>query len=267
MYARDLVRVIFRPAGRSVHVPKGTLLTAAANQLGVAIEQICGGKGTCGKCRVKLLSGTLGPVSDSERRHLSADDLAAGYRLACQAGALSDVSVEVGWASAAAGVSILVEGLLEPVPLEPLVQKVAVQVPQASLEDQVGDYEALQRVLPTVPGEAPRATLDALRELPAVVRAAGGLLTAVRAGGLLLSVEPGDTRQALYGFACDIGTTTVVGYLLDLTTGKRLAVASTLNPQTRFGDDVVSRIELAQREAEGLQALRRVLVDCLDDHP
>jgi len=261
----ETIRVIFRPAGRSARVPKGTLLTAAANQIGVPIEQVCGGKGTCGKCKVKLLSGMLSPVGPAESRHLSPDELAAGYRLACQAAALSDVSVEVAWASAAAGVSILVEGLLEPVALEPLVEKTVVQVPKASLEDQVGDYEALLRVLSHGGGSPLRPTLGALRELPEAVRAADGLVTVVHADGSLLSIEQGDTRDALYGFACDIGTTTVVGYLLDLTTGERLAVAATLNPQTRFGDDVVSRIEVAQRSAEGLEALRGAIVEAIND--
>ena len=258
------VRVVFRPAGRSARVPAGTLVTEAAAQVGVAIEQVCGGKGTCGKCKVKALSNGLGPLTDSERKHLSEQEIADGFRLACQATILQDASIEVGWASATAGVSILVEGLLEPVALDPLVKKTAVQVPRATLEDQVADYEALRRVLPTDHG-APRAMVNALRELPGALRAADGLLTAVHSAGLLLSVEPGDTRNQLYGFACDIGTTTVVGYLLDLNTGQRLAVASTLNPQTRFGDDVVSRIDVAQRDAAGLEALRSVIVEAIND--
>jgi len=246
-------------------MPAGTLVSAAANQLGVAIEQICGGKGTCGKCKVKVCSGKASPITEAEQRHLSEQELAAGYRLACQAALLGDTSVEVGWASATAGVSILVEGLLEPVAVDPPVQKAAVRVPPASLADQVADYEALQRILPAAPDEPPRATVHALRLLPRALRSAGGLVTVVRSGGLLLSAEAGDTRNSLYGFACDIGTTTVVGYLLDLATGRRVAVASTLNPQTRFGDDVVSRIEVAQRDAAGLEALRAAIVEAIND--
>ncbi len=259
------VRIIFRPAGRSARVPKGTPVSVAANQLGVPIEQVCGGKGTCGKCKVKLLSGRLGPVSEAERRHLSEQELASGIRLACQATVLEDSAIEVGWASATAGISILVEGLLEPVPLDPLVSKATVTVPAATLEDQVGDFEALLRALPQAPGARAEPSLEALRLLPDALRAEGGVVSVVRADGCVLSVEPGDTRQALFGFAVDIGTTTVVGYLLDLNTGRRLAVASTLNPQTRFGDDVVSRIDVAQRDAAGLEALHGVIVQAIND--
>lgn len=255
--------MIFRPTGQSVRVARGTLLSDAALRAGVAIEQVCGGKGTCGKCRVKLLSGDLGPPTEADRRHLSPAELDEGFRLACQARVASDALVEVGWASAAAGVAILVEGLLAPVPLEPLVKKTCLRVPPATLDHPLADYESLARMLPG--SEPPRVSLEALRRLPRALRAADGLVTVVHAAGHLLSVEPGDTRDALYGFACDIGTTTVVGYLLDLTTGQRLSVASTLNPQTRFGDDVVSRIGHAGRDAQGLEALRSTIVAAIND--
>ncbi|MGQ9681551.1 MAG: ASKHA domain-containing protein [Anaerolineae bacterium] len=259
------VRVVFRPAGRAVRVPRGTLLNAAANQVGVAVEQVCGGRGTCGKCKVRVLKGDVTPAGEGERRHLSPAELAQGIRLACQTEVLSDAEVEISWASATAGISILVEGQRETLTIDPVVTKTAVRVPEANLADQVADHEALQRVLVPPEGETSRPTLQALKEMPEAVRAQGGLLTAVRAGGLLLAVEPGDTTQTLYGFACDIGTTTVVGYLLDLVTGERLGVASTLNPQTRFGDDVVSRIDVASRDAAGLEALRAAIVQAIDE--
>lgn len=265
MSLADQVRIVFRPAGRSARVPRGTLVTEAAASVGVAIEQVCGGKGTCGKCKVRVLTGALSPLSETERRHLSEQEVADGFRLACQATVMEDSSVEIGWASATAGISILVEGLLEPVPLDPLVQKTVVQVPAPTLTRQVADFEALQSVVSFLDGGFPRLTPYALRLLPGALRAADGLITAVHADGQLLSVEPGDTHEALYGFACDIGTTTVVGYLLDLTSGRRLAVASTLNPQTRFGDDVISRIEMAGRDGQGLEALRTVIVEAIND--
>lgn len=263
--ARSEVRIIFRPAGRSARVPVGTPVTKAAEQAGVAIEQVCGGRGTCGKCRVRVISGELSPPADSERRHLSVEELEAGYRLACQAAVLKDTTVEVEWASASAGVSILVEGLLEPVTIDPPVRKVALEVPPATLSDQVADFDGLLRLLPASACGGPlSATVGALRELPTALRAARGLVTVTVADGRVLTVEPDDAHEALYGFACDIGTTTVVGYLLDLRSGRRLAVASTLNPQTRFGDDVVSRIDAA-RSSAGLEALRSAVVGAVND--
>ncbi len=259
----DEVRIIFRPAGRLVRVPRATTLAAAAAQAGVPVEQVCGGKGTCGKCKVRLLSGRLSDVSTQERQHLSADELAAGYRLACQAEVLEDCAVDVGWAAGASGVSILVDGLLQPVALDPVVQKEMLSVPAATLEAPHADVAALRRAAGGGAGAA--LTIEALRALPGALRAGGGLVTAARAGAQLLAVEPGDTRQALYGLACDIGTTTVVGYLLDLATGRRLAVASALNPQTRFGDDVISRIEVAGRDDAGLEALRQAIVAAVDE--
>ncbi len=264
--AENNVRIAFQPAGRALHVPKGTLITAAANQAGVALEQVCGGRGTCGKCRVRLLAGELSPVTNTEQRHLTADDLAGGYRLACQAAALGDCTVEVAWASADAAVSILVEGLQESLAIDPPVRKLALQVPPASLSDQVADYDALLRQLPALQdGRSWQPTVGAVRELPDALRAAGGLLTVVCCGDRVLAVEPEDTSEAVYGLACDIGTTTVVAYLLDLLHGKRVAVASTLNPQTRFGDDVVSRIDVAQKDVAGLEGLRAAIVKAINE--
>ena len=257
------VRVFFRPAGRSVQIPERATVAAAANLAGVALEQVCGGKGTCGKCKVRLLSGSLGPLTDAERRLLTPTEVTGGVRLACQAPVLQDSTVEVGWAAVASTVSILVDGVHEAVALDPPVRKDRLELPPATLQDPTAAYAALRRALPGVEDLSP--TIEALRALPAALAAPGGLLTAVRWGNLLLAVEPGDTSQALLGFACDIGTTTVVGYLLDLRTGERLGVASTLNPQTRFGDDVVSRVELAGRDAAGLEALRAAIVDAIND--
>ena len=257
------VRVFFRPAGRSVRVPEGTTVAAAANLAGIALEQVCGGKGTCGKCKVRLLAGSLGPLTDAERRHLSQAEATEGVRLACQAPVLQDSTVEVGWAAVASTVSILVDGTREAVAIDPPVRKDVLQVPPATLQDPAAHYTALRRALPGAEDLSP--TVEALRALPSALRAAKGLVTAVRWGNLLLAVEPGDTSQALFGFACDIGTTTVVGYLLDLRTGERLGVASTLNPQTRFGDDVVSRIETAGRDAAGLEALRTAIIDAINE--
>jgi len=242
--------VVFRPAGRSARVPAGTLVTDAAAQVGVAVEQVCGGKGTCGKCKVKALADGLSPMSETERRHLTEQEVADGLRLACQATVLEDTTVEVGWASSSAGISILVEGLLEPVPsiLWCRRQWRPCRRPPSRIRWPITRPAAGP---PRRGGRGASPTLYALRVLPGALRAEAGLVTAVRSGNLLLSVEPGDTRQALHGFAVDIGTTTVVGYLLDLNTGQRVAVASTLNPQTRFGDDVVSRIDVAQRDAQG----------------
>lgn len=260
---RSEVRVFFRPAGRSVQVAEGVTIASAANQAGVALEQVCGGKGTCGKCKVRLLSGSLGPLSDAERRLLSPDEVAAGMRLACQAAVREDCAVEVAWAAVAGSVSILVDGVAEPVPLDPPVRKDVVRLPTPTLQEPVAAYSALRLALPGAEGLAPG--IEALRALPAALQAGGGLVTAVRWGNRLLAVEPGDSGRALLGFACDIGTTTVVGYLLDLHTGERLAVASTLNPQTRFGDDVVSRVEMAQRDEGGREALRAAIVAAIDE--
>ena len=255
------MRVRFEPFGVTSEVEAGQTLLQAAMAAGVEIESVCGGRGTCAKCKVIVTRG-VSPLTDLEVRGLTAAEQAAGYRLACQAQVLADTEVVVPEESRRARVSILAEGVAAAWPLDPWVQRGAVQVPPATLADQLPDWENLSRQWN---GDVPRPTLNVLRALPGALRAAEGRLTWWQVDGRLVRVAAGEPQGRLAGISFDIGTTTVVGYLLDLTDGEILAVASRLNPQTRYGDDVVSRIDYAGREPEGLATLQREIVAAMNE--
>ncbi|MGQ9525357.1 MAG: ASKHA domain-containing protein [Armatimonadota bacterium] len=254
--------VTFLPSGRTIAVRDGADILRLAQQAGVSIPNTCGGAGTCGKCTV-VLRGSVTPPTELETRILSTAQIAAGVRLACQAVPQGDVAVHVHDHSAA---SVLAEGVSVRFKLAPHVRKVPVALPQPSLEDQASDVERLLNALGLSDGVL-RADLAVLKDLPSCVRrsdegtAQGWAdVTAVTAGDRLLAVEPGETSHASYGVAFDIGTTTVVGYLLDLNTGKCLATASDLNPQVNYGADVISRITHTMQDEGGLQRLRDLIV-------
>ncbi len=257
------MRVRFEPAGVVTDVVPGTTLLEAATACGVDIEAVCGGRGTCGKCRVIAPAG-LGPLTEAERSRLGADEIAQGYRLACQATVVADVDVVVPEESRISRVAILSTGVAKDAVLDPWARRHALRVPAATLENQVSDLDNLQSALRGEGLTGLRPTLGVLRDLPGALRAADGEVTLLLVDDSIVEVAPGLGPDDVLGVAFDVGTTTVVGYLMDLETGEQLAVASRLNPQTRYGDDVVSRIGYASEHDEGLETLRQAIVEAMN---
>jgi uncharacterized 2Fe-2S/4Fe-4S cluster protein (DUF4445 family) len=250
-------KVTFQPEGLSVHVLKGTSILEAAGDAGIVVDTPCGGKGTCGKCRIRVVKGTIEP-SPGASAVLSDEEIANGLRLACQSKVLSDIVVEIPYSSRFFEQKILSEEEGEAA-FEPCIEKKCVQVPEPDLDDIRSDQDRALGAL-----GAPSIPLQAARTLPRMLRENGRRITAVLDCGEIVTIEPGDTSGALLGAAFDVGTTTVVGGLTDLKTGRRLQAASRTNPQVSYGDDVISRIEHASTE-EGLRELRGAIVECLND--
>lgn len=256
------VRVTFRPRGDTFDVPVGQTLFEAAARAGVEVDTVCGGQGTCGKCRVRFPEGPP-PVRSIDTVHLSGSETAAGWRLSCQVVAERDVVVEVPAAGDRQKVQILHEGVQRDVPLEPNIKKIFVPHVPPRVRDGVADWDhVLGGLPPSYRGLA--VPLHLLRRLPGSIRLPEGM-TVVVEGRRVVRIEPGDTTSRSYGIAADLGSTTVVVFLLDLTTGKELAVASALNRQSAFGDDLVGRLARAQFDPEGLEMLRVMLVSQLGD--
>ena len=246
------LEIVYKPFDKATRVPPGTTLFSAAHWIGLPIDSTCGGRGTCGKCKVQVLEGGA-EVTTADRKQLRAVELEGGWRLSCQAKVYQDTTVTVPELlrvpkAATMGVNRLVL-------LDPNVRKVFVELSEPSLEDQRSDLERLRDAL-TAEGFDMKADLRHLRTLPVVLRDAGFKVTAVLGGDQLIAVEPGDQREASYGVAVDLGTTTVVGTLMNLKTGMAEAVRSTLNGQAPFGADVISRISHGMQGDEAKAELR-----------
>lgn len=256
---REPICIEFQPEGRRVYVLRGTSIVEAAGEAGIVIETPCGGTGTCGKCRVEVTRNAPPPDTE-DRRHLTSEEVARGVRLACSLRVTGEMTVRVPKAIRYADHRILTNGVGREVPLHPTVEKHYVELPEPSLEDQRADADRLLDALK----ERVEPEIEVLRDLPATLRRGQYKVTAVTAEGRLVAVEPGDTVKANYGVAFDVGTTTVVCYLLDLTQGRELAVSSCANPQIPLGHDVISRIRHAEK-MEGLIELQRRIVEGLND--
>ena len=253
------VRVTFEPEGRAVHCLEGSVLLEAAVRAGIVLDTPCGGQGTCGKCRVDISVGAP-PPSVADGKHFSAKELAAGARLACQTRVTDEMTVQIPAAARFFEQKILTDGTGAQVPLNPTVTKHHLTPPEPSLEDQRADADRVLDSLEVVL----EPCIEVLNELPDFIRKHKFDVTAVVAEERLLALEGGDTVAQNFGVAFDIGTTTVVGFLLDLHSGRELAVAARTNPQVAFGDDVVTRISHAGTD-EGRRELQKTIVGCLND--
>ncbi|MBI4553328.1 MAG: DUF4445 domain-containing protein [Candidatus Latescibacteria bacterium] len=240
-----------------VQVPFETTVMDALAQAGIPITAPCGRMAHCGKCRVVIAAGVL-PPTEVETVVLTADEIAHGVRLSCQARLIDEATVIVPPASRAAEMRVLIGGTPRQVTFDPGVVKKTFSLTQQTLGSAVSEFDHLGRTLDI------RADLTAglacIQALPAVLHGSDAQATAVVCGERLIAVERGDTAAQCYGLAFDVGTTTVVGTLVDLTTGRDVESASAINAQTQYGHDVISRIHLTLEREDGLALLQQAAI-------
>lgn len=259
----DLARIDFEPVGKRVDVPVGSSLLDAARLGGVGIASICGGEGTCGRCRVVVMAGSVSPRQAADREFFSQLELDAGHRLACRAHARGDVKVAVPKASLIADQRLQVAGLAYTVAVEAAVRAYDIEVDEPSLLDLRSDLDRVGQALEAAHGlRRVEAEPAVVRQLSPVARAADWRLTALVRGHELIGVVA--PRRRSVGFAADIGTTKIAGYLMDLETGEELAAAGVMNPQIGYGEDVISRLAYAERTPGGAVELAAVVRTALD---
>ena len=247
------------PTQRGVRVPPGVTVFDAASWNGIAIDSTCGGHGTCHKCKVRVEGGDV-PVTRHDVRTFTGGQLAEGWRLGCLVHATRDLAVEVPPLTTRPKAATV--GIGRQVILRPAIQKRYVELAEATLSDQRTD---LARLTDAIDDLELTADLHVLRRLATVLREADFKVTAVVIDEDLIDVEPGDTTSTRYAIAFDLGTTTVVGTLLDVGTGTPLAVASMLNRQQPFGGDVITRISATMMDKEALGRLQDAAAATLAD--
>jgi uncharacterized 2Fe-2S/4Fe-4S cluster protein (DUF4445 family) len=245
-------RVDLRFNDRPVRVPRGVTLFDAASWNGIAIDSTCGGHGTCKKCRVRFKADPPVPTS-LDLRAYTTNEIRDGWRLACRTPATVDADLEVPPLTTRPKAATV--GVGRQVILRPAVRKRYLELAEPSLADQVTD---LERVFGALTDLSPTADLAVVRTLGTTLRQSDFKVTAVVADEALIAVEPGDTTDRAFGLAFDLGTTTVVATLLDLTTGTPVAVESALNRQQPFGADVIARISATMLDPAARDKLRQL---------
>jgi uncharacterized 2Fe-2S/4Fe-4S cluster protein (DUF4445 family) len=257
------IRVVFEPEGRAVFVLSGTTIIEAAGKAGIILETPCGGNGTCGKCRVKVVSGRPKPT-EADSNIFSPEELKEGMRLACQSRLTREAVVDVPREVRRFRQKILVDGIKRDVTINPTFRKVFVRVAEPTLDDPRCDLDRLKGCLAHVTAQ-PAANLPLIRMLPHLLDANQDGFTVVLENDDIVTIEKGNTAGSCHGVAIDIGTTSVVGMLVDLVTGEGMFTASRMNPQIVHGDDVVSRLTYISQQEGGLEELRDSIVGCINE--
>ncbi|WP_143753444.1 ASKHA domain-containing protein [Dethiobacter alkaliphilus] len=229
---------------------------------GINFDFPCGGRGKCGKCRVRIVSGG-DAVHEQETALLQADELAEGIRLACLVEVSGPTTVEL-LAEKNMQHQILLSTSGGKAQIMPQLTKRYLEVDKPGLEDHRPDLQRIKDSLAQQGISVTKTHFSVLQKLPVVLRKDKFKVTAIVHEKELLGLEPGNTGDNLLGMAFDIGTTTIVGFLIDLYTGRELAVVSALNPQTRFGGDVISRITYANQNEHGLAQLHTAVTEALN---
>ncbi len=254
-------RVTFQPEGKGVYVLRGTSVFEAAEEAGIIIRADCGGRGNCGQCRVRVIQGSY--EQKGSEKFLTDAELKRGNVLACRAEVKSDMVVEVPVSSRFFEQKILTEGIERPLKLSPNIKKIFLKMDEPTLTDPRSDLDRVWDAL-KLGNPGPKVPVDVLRRLPVKIRKSDYNATIVLNGDEIIGIETGDKSDKSYGVAVDIGTTTVVGYLLNLNTGKQPAVSSRTNPQTSYGDDVISRIHYTTTKKDGLEDLHGQIISCIN---
>src|SRR5271167_233747 len=273
--ARDPL-IVFTPSGKRGNFPVGTPVLQAARSLGVDIDSVCGGRGLCGRCQVLVAEGefakhgvsssnaSLSPFSEPEVRYSRRQPLAAGRRLSCSARVQADVVIDVPATSQVHRQVVRKEADARAIELYPVVRLHYVQVKQPDMHDPSGDLRRLYEALDSEWGLKDLiCDLSVLQILQPTLRAGSWQVTvAVHAEKQIIGVWPGLHERA-FGLAVDIGSTTIAAHLCDLLSGEVVASAGIMNPQIRFGEDLMSRVSYSMMNPGGAALMTAAVREAL----
>ncbi len=255
----------FEPVGRRGECQRNESLLASARRLGVGISSVCGGKGTCHSCRVQILRGTASKPTPSEREVFTAQELKEGWRLACQTYPRTNVKLHLPAESMTTLQRLQVEGLEITVRPEPAVRAYRLKLAAPSLAAPQADADRLLEALNQRRKlHCTKVDIDVLHTLPDRLRSWNWECQAMVRNDEVIALFPHPSRQL--GLAIDLGTTKIAGYLVDLKSGETLATKGVMNPQVRYGEDIISRINgVVKSPAEGFLPVQRLAVKAINE--
>lgn len=270
--------VIFTPSGKRGHFPTGTPILTAARQLGVDLDSVCGGRGICSKCQVTpgygefskhgvtVRDNALSEWNAVEQRYKDKRGLIDGRRLGCQASVQGDVIIDVPPESQVHKQVVRKRAEARDIVLNPSTKLYYVVVAEPDMHDPSGDLERLRDAL-RVQWELENVSADLhiLQQMQPILRKGGWKVTvAVHLGdeenpNRIIQIWPGFYDGSVYGLAVDLGSTTIAAHLCDLATGEVVASSGVMNPQIRFGEDLMSRVSYSMMNESGAQEMTKAV--------
>jgi len=270
--------VVFTPSGRRGRFKRGTPLLQAARELGVDLDSVCGGRGICTRCQVNIGDGEfakhgivstnehLTPFTDAERRQQNDGRLAEGRRLSCQARIGGDLLIDVPAESQMHRQIVRKRADARTIELDPVVRPMYVEIAAPDMNEPAAHLRRLEIALKETWGvEINGVDIHVLRKLHKTLEDGAYKATViVRRGKRIIDIRPG-FHDKVYGLAVDVGSTTIAMHLCDLLTGEVLASAGRMNPQIRYGEDLMSRVSYAMMNEGGAELMTRAVRDSLND--
>lgn len=255
--------ITFLPEGKHLDIRTGSTVLDAARNMCIDIQAPCGDLGLCGRCKIVLQEGKnlVKPPTDAEKKTLSETELIEGYRLACQCKVSKQgiLNVVVPPESRISQQRIVIQGVMPQFQVSPTVKDTIVELKKLESKS---DSETLLEALSENGFTEVSIDIDVKRRLPDVLRERNRIYVTLWNNKEVLSIQPKDKTTQLLGFAVDVGTTKVAGYLVDLRNGELLAAVSLLNPQISFGEDLISRITYSSESEEKRKNLQKIVVEC-----
>ncbi len=254
--------ITFYPDNIIQEAKAGEGLMDVAAKAGVLIDGNCGSTGKCGRCKVRVVTGTLPAPDSEERANLTDSEIDQGFRLACRLKIDGDLGIVVPVINSAKARKGKMISMPEKYKFSPCVEKYSFRLTPASLTSQKDD---LARILEALPESVLMIEPGLIAGLPELIQDSDGILTAAIIEGKIMALEKGDTSERIFGIAFDIGTTTVAGMLWDLKKGLLIDVSTRTNPQNIFGADVISRIHSVISDPENLELMKNKIRGCLNE--
>ena len=275
--------VLFTPSGKRGRFEKGTPILTAARQLGVDLDSVCGGRGICSKCQitpgygefskhgVTVSEGALSDWNSVEQRYKDKRGLIEGRRLGCQATVQGDIVIDVPPESQVHKQVVRKRAEVLDITLNPSTRLYYVEVEEPDMHNPSGDLERLVAALETQwQLKDVRADFNILQQMQPILRKGGWTVTCAvhhadeGTDPQIVHLWPGLYEGTIYGMAVDLGSTTIAAHLCDLRTGEVVASSGLMNPQIRFGEDLMSRVSYAMMNPGGDKEMTRAVRDGMD---
>ncbi|MBM3708997.1 MAG: DUF4445 domain-containing protein [Actinobacteria bacterium] len=285
------------PIGKRIYLDKPTNALHAIIDAGIALKSVCGGKGTCGKCRIIILdnanTGTATKIAtetgaitgsktgiesaekisaeivpeanEQEKKVLSQSEISHGVRLACQQKFSKDVSVYIPASSLTEEQKLQISGEETEIAVDPIFKKYFICLSKPTLSDMESDFSRIKRTIKEQFGVSiENIDYRVLAGMPEILRTNNWQVTATVRGSEIILVEGGDQTKNAYGIAVDLGTTKIAVLLIDLLSGKTIDRKGVMNPQISFGEDVMSRINYAMQSRQNADKIQKVVIEQLN---
>ena len=263
MEKNEDILIAIKPLNTIVKVPVGSTLISAIEKANIMFPAICGGKGKCGKCKIKIINEQV-PYTRSEEIALKSEEINDGIHLACQVKPGKDLEVEILNLETSDEANQMTYSTVTDFEIDEHLKKIYLELKAPELNNPVDDLFNLETCISNDVKNV-NIPLSMLQNLSTFLRKNNYKITLVLSGSQVLCIEPGDTTFRSYGLAFDLGTTSIAGILIDLKSGKDLAVHAKINPQSIYGADVITRVNFAINEPGGLSKLQNIVIESINE--